>query len=114
MISPPPTNVKRPNTAFKIFTHDQWAQFSQSGTFKGSPIDVADGFIHMSTADQLDGTLAKHFSGQEDLVIAEIDLARLDPNVRWEPARNGALFPHVYGQIDREAVIRFKTGRDLR
>jgi uncharacterized protein (DUF952 family) len=101
--------MTRPGSAFKVFTDDQWVQFLQTGVFAGSPIDIADGYIHLSTGEQLEGTLARHFSGQTGLVIAEIDLGCLETKVRWEPARNGDLFPHVYGKIDRAAVIGSRT-----
>jgi uncharacterized protein (DUF952 family) len=103
--------MTNPSTAFKIFTADQWSRFQVEGVFNGAPIDLADGYIHLSTADQVEGTLQKHFAGQQGLVIAEIDLDQLGPAVRWEPARGGALFPHVYGAISDGAVLRFKAGR---
>ena len=93
-------------TAFKILTAGQWAQFEADGVFHGAPVDLADGYIHLSTADQVQGTLDKHFSGQTGLVIAEIDLAELSDTVRWEVSRGGALFPHVYGALPMNAVVR--------
>jgi len=91
-------------TAFKIFTAAQWAQFETDGIFHGAPVDIADGYIHLSTADQLQGTLDKHFARQEKLVIAEIDLVPLGDLVKWEPSRGGALFPHIYGPLPMHAV----------
>ncbi len=95
-------------TAFKILTAAQWAAWQAEGVFNGAPIDIADGYIHLSTAEQVDGTLAKHFTGQSDLVIAEIDLEPLAPLLRWEPARDGALFPHIYGPIMIAAVRSYR------
>lgn len=92
-------------TAFKILTAAQWAQFEADGTFHGAPVDLADGYIHLSTADQLQGTLDKHFAGQAGLVIAEIDLAALGDTVRWEVSRGDALFPHIYGVLPMRAVV---------
>ncbi len=91
--------------AFKIFTADQWQQFEADGTFAGAPVDLADGYIHMSTADQLNGTLEKHFAGQEGLVIAEIDLSAFDDALRWEVSRGGALFPHLYAELPLASVL---------
>ncbi len=91
-------------TAFKILTANQWAAFEADGIFTGAPIDLADGYIHMSTATQLDETLAKHFAGQTNLTIAEIDLTALGDTVRWEVSRGGALFPHIYGVLPMSAV----------
>jgi uncharacterized protein (DUF952 family) len=92
-------------TAFKILTADQWAQFTADGAFAGAPIDISDGYIHMSTADQVAETLAKHFAGQDGLVIAEIDLSGFGDALKWEVSRGGALFPHLYAPLPLEAVI---------
>lgn len=94
-----------PETAFKIFTADQWVQFQADGVFHGAPVDLADGYIHLSAADQLQGTLDKHFTGQTGLVIAEIDLLALGDLVKWEVSRGGALFPHIYGSLPATAII---------
>jgi len=94
-----------PATAFKILTADQWARFQADGRFEGSPVDLADGFIHLSAAEQVAGTLERHFAGQRDLVLAEVDLAMLGDSVRWEESRGGALFPHVYGVLPMAAVM---------
>jgi uncharacterized protein (DUF952 family) len=90
--------------AYKVLTVDEWAALS-AGAFEGAPIDKADGFIHLSTASQLTETVDRHFSGQNGLVIAAIDLAALGDRVRWEPSRNGQLFPHLYGQLTPQSVI---------
>jgi uncharacterized protein (DUF952 family) len=92
-------------TAFKIFTGDQWARFQADGVFKGAPVDLADGYIHMSTAEQLEETLNKHFAGQTGLVVAEIDLTQLGPALKWEPSRGGALFPHLYANLTMDSVV---------
>ena len=91
--------------AFKIFTADQWQQFEADGSFAGAPVDLADGYIHMSTADQLNGTLEKHFAGQEGLVIAEIDLSGFGDALQWEVSRGGALFPHLYAELPLASVL---------
>jgi uncharacterized protein (DUF952 family) len=91
--------------AFKILTADQWQQLQTDGAFAGAPVDLADGYIHMSTADQLDETLSKHFAGQTGLVIATIDLDVLGDALKWEVSRGGALFPHYYGKLPLSAVV---------
>lgn len=96
----------QPATAFKIFTADQWAQFTADGVFHGAPVDLADGYIHLSAQDQLQGTLDKHFAGQAGLVIAEVDLRALGAAIRWEVSRGGALFPHCYAPLPMAAVLR--------
>ena len=94
-----------PDLAYKVLTAEQFAGWQASGTFAGAPVDLADGYIHLSTADQLAGTLDKHFAGQTGLVVATIDLAMLGEAVRWESSRGGALFPHVYGALPIAAMI---------
>jgi uncharacterized protein (DUF952 family) len=96
-------------TAFKILTADQWAQFTADGMFLGAPIDLSDGYIHMSTADQVAETLAKHFAGQDGWVIAEIDLSGFGDALKWEVSRGGALFPHLYAPLPLEAVIATRS-----
>jgi uncharacterized protein (DUF952 family) len=98
------THPKADQIAYKVLTADEWAAL-KAGTFQGAPIDNADGFIHLSTASQLTETVDRHFSGRKDLAIAAIDLAELGDAVRWEPSRNGQLFPHVYGHLKPQSVI---------
>ena len=97
-------SLTHPATAYKIFTADQWTQFQSDGIFHGAPVDLADGYIHLSAADQLQGTLDKHFTGQSGLVIAEVDLVSLGSTVKWETSRGDALFPHIYGPLPMSAV----------
>lgn len=88
-----------PARAYKILTAAQWAQWQAEGVFTGAPVDLADGYVHLSTGDQLAETARKHFAGQTGLVVVEIDLVALGALVRWEVSRGGALFPHVYGAL---------------
>ena len=85
--------------AYKVLTQTQWNDFVRDGVFRGAPVDLADGYIHLSTAEQLSETIAKHFKNQSDLMIAEVDLAALGDKVRWEESRSGALFPHIYAHL---------------
>lgn len=100
------------STAFKILTAEQWAAWRAASLFRGAPVDLADGFIHLSAEDQVRETAAKHFAGQTDLVLAEIDLSRLGEAVKWEPSRGGAMFPHVYAPIPLSAVLSAKPMND--
>jgi uncharacterized protein (DUF952 family) len=97
--------MPHPTTAYKILTAPQWAQFQADGIFHGAPVDLADGYIHLSAADQLQGTLDRHFAGQDGLVIAEVELAALGETVKWEVSRGGALFPHIYGPLPMAALL---------
>jgi uncharacterized protein (DUF952 family) len=94
-------------SAFKILSQNQWLTFQSDGIFNGAPVDLKDGYIHLSTQVQLDETLAKHFAGQSGLIIAEVDLAQLGDAVKWEVSRGGALFPHLYAPLPMAAVKSF-------
>ncbi len=89
---------------FKILTRQQWLEAEIMGVFKGAPIDIEDGFIHLSTAAQVQETADKHFSGIDGLVLAAVDANALGDALLYEPSRGGALFPHLYGQLDLKAV----------
>ncbi len=93
---------------FKIFRAAEWAAFEAGGSFSGSTDDLRDGFIHLSTGAQLEGTLARHFAGEAGLVVAELAV-EADPALRWEASRGGADFPHLYRPLlmgDVRAVRR--------
>ena len=94
--------------AYKILTADQLAILEAEGRFEGAPIDLQDGYIHLSTAAQAAETIDKHFGGQSDIQIAAIDLEALGDAVKWEPSRGGQLFPHLYGApITLDVVIAY-------
>ena len=95
---------EEPKTAYKVLTSGQMAELLADGCFAGAPIDLADGYIHLSTAAQLAKTVAKHFAGQTGLHIAAVDLGQLGQTIRWEPSRGGQLFPHIYGVLPMAAV----------
>lgn len=86
-------------TVYKVTTSRLWGDAQMSGVLPPSPIDVRDGYMHLSTARQLDGTLRLHFAGQSELVLLAVDLAGLDPHLKWEPSRGGDLFPHLYAPL---------------
>ncbi|HMB48524.1 MAG TPA: DUF952 domain-containing protein [Afifellaceae bacterium] len=89
---------------FKICPQELWRKAEESGLFNGAAIDLEDGFIHFSTADQVRETAARHFAGQEDLVLIAVDRDRLGADLTWEPSRGGDLFPHLYAAFSVEAV----------
>lgn len=90
---------------FKIVPKDEWNAAAMVGTFYGSGIDLQDGFIHLSTGQQYEETLRRHFAGQSNLLKVEIDADQLGSTLRWELSRGGDKFPHVYGSIPMNAVI---------
>ncbi|MDP9057304.1 MAG: DUF952 domain-containing protein [Pseudomonadota bacterium] len=91
--------------AWKVLTAPQMAQLLAEGSFAGAPVDLADGYIHLSTAEQLPETLAKHFAEQTGLHLAGVDLTALGDTIRWEPSRGGQMFPHIYASLPLTAVL---------
>lgn len=89
---------------YKILRASEWADLDAKGETLGAPIDIADGYIHFSTADQVAETAAKHFAEADGLVLASFETDTLSP-LKWEPSRGGALFPHLYGPLRREDVV---------
>ena len=83
---------------YKIVSAAEWSAAEGRGRFTGSAVDLKDGFIHLSTPEQMRETAARHFAGQDGLVLVGFREADLSP-LKWEPSRGGALFPHVYGPI---------------
>ena len=81
---------------YKIASQDEWAAALASGQFDGAPIDLADGYIHFSTAEQAQETAAKHFAGRDGLLLIALEEALLGEALKWEPSRGGQLFPHLY------------------
>ena len=96
-----------PDTAYKVLTAAEMAALERDGTFAGADVDRADGYIHLSTADQLTETVDKHFAGQADLHVVAVDLGSFGASLKWEESRGGQLFPHLYGPLLLETVIAY-------
>ncbi|MSU91072.1 DUF952 domain-containing protein [Rhodobacteraceae bacterium 2CG4] len=90
---------------YKILRADEWAALQQAGETAGAPVDVADGYVHLSTAEQAPGTAAKHFAGADGLMLLTLEASRLAP-LRWEVSRGGQEFPHLYGPLRLADVQR--------
>jgi uncharacterized protein (DUF952 family) len=89
---------------YKIIAAEDWRQAKQAGVFIGAAIDLADGYIHLSDAGQVEETARRHFGGKKDLLLVAFEAGSL-AKLKWEPSRGGALFPHVYGTIDPGAAL---------
>jgi len=89
---------------YKICPRALWRAAERAGRFDGAPVDLADGFIHFSTAEQVRETAARHFAGVDDLLLVAVDDAALGDQLRYEPSRGGALFPHLYASLPLSAV----------
>lgn len=92
-------------TIYKICPAAIWRAAESEGIFRGSGIDLADGYIHFSTDAQVGETAARHFTGETDLVLVAVDSERIEPGLKWEAARSGDLFPHLYEALDLSAVL---------
>ncbi len=91
---------------YKIVSTEEWQQVSKLPSLIGFGIDLTDGFIHLSSADQVRETAQHHFAGREDLMLVSIDGSCLGDSLKWEESRGGAVFPHVYGEIPMTAVLK--------
>ena len=90
---------------FKIVGAEDWRHAVDSGTYSGSADDRRDGFIHLSAAVQVVGTYRKYFQNQNALLLVAFSSAALEPELKWEVSRGGALFPHYYGAIPTELAL---------
>lgn len=91
-------------TIYKICERAEWRTAEQAGTFRGSAVDVRDGFIHFSSAAQVTETAARHFAGQTDLMLVAVDAVALGSALQWERSRHDDLFPHLYAPLPLSAV----------
>jgi len=94
------------SVVYKIVPAELWRASEAAGQFAGSAVDLRDGFIHFSTADQVSETASKHFAGTHGLLLVAVSTVGLD--VRWEPSRGGDLFPHLYRPLPLDAVISIR------
>ena len=111
------------DVAYKLVDRAEWAAARAAGEYAGSAVDLADGYIHLSGADQLAETARRHYAGRTDLMLVTVDLPPLGDDLKWEASRGGALFPHLYAplritaakgerplSVDAEGVMRFDDG----
>jgi len=89
---------------YKVLSQSEWSEAERDGVFRGSQVDRRDGYIHLSSAKQVERTIAVWFADRDDLMLAAIDDGRLSDALKWEPSRGGALFPHYYGPLPVERV----------
>jgi uncharacterized protein (DUF952 family) len=103
-VSLPPLLRTTVTHIYKIVASDEWRPAETAGTFAGAAVDRADGYIHFSTVAQAPETAARWFAGQRDLTLVAVDAEAVGPDLRWEPSRGGALFPHLYAPLRMSAV----------
>jgi uncharacterized protein (DUF952 family) len=97
--------MNAPMLIFKILRRPEWNDLYDAGETDGAPIDVADGYVHFSTAAQVAETAAKYFAGQSDLVLVAVNADNCGAALKWEPSRDGALFPHLYRKLHLSDVL---------
>lgn len=90
---------------YKIFLGSEWAELDANGQTRGAPIDLADGYIHFSTAAQAAETAAKYFAAVDGLMLVAFEANQLGDTIKWEPSRGGDLFPHLYRTLLRSEVL---------
>ncbi|RZJ42179.1 MAG: DUF952 domain-containing protein [Brevundimonas sp.] len=111
------------DVAFKLVDRAEWEAARAAGAYAGSAVDLADGYIHMSSAAQLAETARRHYRGRTDLVLVAVDLTALGEALKWEASRGGDLFPHLFAplplsaareerglSVDADGVLRFDDG----
>ena len=111
------------DVAYKLVDRAEWAAARAAGAYAGSAIDLADGYIHMSSADQLAETARRHYAGRTGLLLVAVDLTVLGEALKWEVSRGGDLFPHLFAplpvsaareerglSVDGNGVMRFEDG----
>jgi uncharacterized protein (DUF952 family) len=94
-----------PRVIYKIVPRDLWLAAEAAGRFTGAPVDLQDGYIHFSTSSQVAETAIRYFSGLHNLVLVAILVEHLSDNLRYEIARGGELFPHLYSDFTMDAVL---------
>lgn len=90
---------------YKILRADEWQALQRDGATAGAPIDLTDGFVHLSSGEQVVETAARHFAGADNLHLLALEADALGEQLRWEPSRGGALFPHLYRELRLDEVL---------
>lgn len=91
--------------AYKLVDRSEWETAQAAGAYAGSAVDLADGYIHMSTGPQLAETARRHYAGRDDLVLVSVDLTPLGAALKWETSRGGDRFPHLYAPLPTAAAV---------
>jgi uncharacterized protein (DUF952 family) len=89
---------------YHICRREEWEAAQAAGRYSGSSQDTADGFIHFSTAAQIEESAARHRAKQSGLVLLAVDPAALGAALKWECSRHGQMFPHLYGELPFAAL----------
>ena len=97
-------HMQRDKYIYKALTPEQWAGFQTKAVFTGSPVDLADGYIHLSCASELKATLDKWYADQAQVILLQVEASAVNANLKYEVSRGGTAFPHVYADLPLSAV----------
>ncbi|MFI5909150.1 DUF952 domain-containing protein [Dactylosporangium sp. NPDC051541] len=100
-----------PSPIYKILLPAEWAAFEATGSFAGSPLDQADGFVHLSTSEQVHRTATRFFADEPDLIVLSIDPEPFGESLKWETNNHGT-FPHLYSHLPMTAVSKIRHVTD--
>ena len=89
---------------YRLCEKKDWDDALALGVYRGTELDVQDGYIHLSTAEQLIETAKIYFFGAKHLLLLHINPNNLGDELRWEKSRNGQIFPHFYGRLNTEFI----------
>ena len=96
--------MKRDAHIYKVLTLDQWTNFQAADRFSGSPVDLADGYIHLSCASELKATLDKWYADQSTVALLQVEAAAIEAALKYEASRGGVEFPHLYAELPMSAI----------
>ena len=90
---------------YKVVAQSEWSAAEREGVFRGAEIDLNDGYIHLSDGEQVERTVALYFEHRDDLVLVALEAEKLGEDLKWEPSRGGAMFPHLYATLPLDRVV---------
>lgn len=99
---------------YHITSRSAWNEARQQGEYRAESLET-EGFIHCSAVTQVLPVVEKYYLGAQDLLLLVIDPVELSSELKWEPPSGGSpppgvpegdLFPHIYGPINLEAVVK--------
>lgn len=96
--------MKRDSYVYKALTLDQWEVFQKTQVFTGSPVDVADGYIHMSCVSELKATLDKWYADHAKVVLLQVDATKFAEDLKYEVSRGGVEFPHLFNDLPMSVI----------
>ncbi len=96
------------NTSFiyRIFKEKEFMNFKKNKKFVGNKLDIDSGFIHLSTYEQIEGTLTKYFEENNNIFISKFKVSDLQDSLKWEKSSDSEIFPHFYGILKFKFIVK--------